>query len=140
MLKSCEESVSERTTRLTLDGGELTVLRLVSVFFLLSFLWAPGNAIANSASTHKAVSAVTKSDAEIQQSIQTKLAKSKIGKDGLKFQVSRGVVTWEGTTGVIQHKGSATRMARTAGAVKVVNNIKVTGSKPGVGLKKAIVE
>jgi hypothetical protein len=120
--------------------GELVVLRLVSVFFLLSFLWAPGNVIASSASSRKAASVAEKSDAEIEQAIQTKLAKSKIGKDGLRFHVSHGVVTWEGTTSVMQHKGSATRMARTAGAVKVVNNIKVTSSKPGVGLKTAAVE
>lgn len=119
---------------------KFTVLRLVSVFFLLSFLWAPGNAFAFSTPSHRAVSGPVKSDAEIQQTIQTKLAKSKIGKDGFRFQVSHGVVTWEGTTNVMQHKGSATRMARTAGAVKVVNNIKVAGSKPGVGLKKASVE
>lgn len=116
------------------------MLRLVSVFFLLSFLWAPGNAFAWSTPSHRAAAEPAKSDADIQQTIQTKLAKSKIGKDGLRFQVSHGVVTWEGTTSVMQHKGSATRMARTAGAVRVVNNIKVTGSKSGVGLKKAAVE
>jgi hypothetical protein len=33
----------------------------------------------------------------------------------------------------MQHKGSATRMAKTAGALRVVNNIKVseTAGKPG---------
>ena len=33
---------------------------------------------------------------------------------------------WEGTTAVVQHKGSATRMAKSAGAKRVVNNIKIT--------------
>lgn len=66
------------------------------------------------------------SDAEIDRTIRTKLAKSKIGKDGFTFNVKSGVVTWEGSTNVIQHKGAATRMARTAGALQVVNNIKIS--------------
>jgi hypothetical protein len=40
--------------------------------------------------------------------------------------VKAGVVTWEGYTNVIQHKGAATRMARTAGAAQVINNIKIS--------------
>ena len=55
-------------------------------------------------------------DAEIESNIRTKLAKSKIGKDGFTPHVKAGVVTWEGSTNVIQHKGAATRMARTSGA------------------------
>ena len=66
------------------------------------------------------------SDAEIERNIRTKLAKSKIGKDGFTVKVKGGVVSWEGTTNVMQHKGAATRMARTAGAVEVVNNIKIS--------------
>ena len=66
------------------------------------------------------------SDAEIESLIRTKLAKSKIGKDGFTMHVKGGVVTWEGATNVIQHKGAATRMARTAGAAQVVNNIKIS--------------
>ena len=85
----------------------------------------------------------TPSDAQIEATIRTKLAKSKIGKDGFRFKVQRGVVTWEGNTNVMQHKGSATRMARTAGAVQVVNNIQVSANakaKASAGLKKASVQ
>ena len=85
----------------------------------------------------------TPSDAQIEATIRTKLAKSKIGKDGFRFHVQRGVVTWEGSTGIMQHKGSATRMARAAGAVQVVNNIQVDNSaksKTTGNLKKAVVE
>ena len=84
----------------------------------------------------------TPSDAQIEATIRTKLAKSKIGKDGFRFHVQHGVVTWEGNTNVIQHKGSATRMARTAGAVQVINNIQVSASgkaKATAQLKKASV-
>jgi len=66
------------------------------------------------------------SDAEIEATIKAKLAKSKIGKDGFQVRVKDGVATWTGTTATMQHKGSATRMAKTAGAIRVVNNIKVS--------------
>jgi hypothetical protein len=64
-------------------------------------------------------------DREIEAAIQAKLVKSKIGKDGFTVRVQGGVATWEGTTSVVQHKGAATRMAKTAGAKKVVNNIRI---------------
>jgi hypothetical protein len=65
-------------------------------------------------------------DQKIEAAIRAKLAKSKIGKDGFTVKVQGGVAYWEGGTGVVQHKGSATRMAKTAGAHAVINNIKVT--------------
>ena len=67
------------------------------------------------------------SDAEIEATIKAKLAKSKIGQDGLQVHVKDRVATWTGTTSVMQHKGAATRMAKAAGALQVTNNIKVTG-------------
>ena len=67
------------------------------------------------------------SDAEIEATIKAKLAKSKIGKDGLQVHIKDGVATWTGSTTVMQHKGAATRMAKAAGAIQVVNNIKVSG-------------
>jgi hypothetical protein len=66
------------------------------------------------------------SDSEIERVIRTKLAKSKIGKDGFAVHVKNGVAFWEGSTGVVQHKGAATRMAKTAGAIQVINNIKIS--------------
>jgi BON domain len=94
--------------------------------------------------THTAATASksTPSDSQIDATIRAKLAKSKIGKEGFKFRVQRGVVTWEGSTAVMQHKGSATRMARTAGALQVVNNIQISDgarAKTGANLKKAQV-
>jgi hypothetical protein len=70
--------------------------------------------------------ATAEQDKQIEATIRAKLAKSKIGKDGLTVRVQGGVAFWEGNTGVVQHKGSATRMAKSAGAHAVVNNIKVT--------------
>ncbi len=65
-------------------------------------------------------------DKQIEATIRAKLAKSKIGKDGFTVRVQGGIAYWEGKTDVVQHKGSATRMAKTAGAKSVVNNIKVS--------------
>jgi hypothetical protein len=65
-------------------------------------------------------------DKIIEAVIRAKLARSKIGKDGFTARVQGGVAYWEGSTSVVQHKGAATRMAKTAGAKRVVNNIKVT--------------
>jgi hypothetical protein len=67
------------------------------------------------------------SDPEIEATIKAKLAKSKIGKDGFQVHVKDRVATWTGVTTVMQHKGAATRMAKAAGAIQVVNNIKISG-------------
>jgi hypothetical protein len=64
-------------------------------------------------------------DAQLEADIRARLAKSVIGEDGFKVRVQGGVAYWDGTTDVVQHKGTATRMAKSAGAKKVVNNIKV---------------
>ncbi|HEX4227149.1 MAG TPA: BON domain-containing protein [Bryobacteraceae bacterium] len=117
--------------------------RLLSVMLCLPLLLAalatPARARSSSTAAAQRTGAV--SDSQIEATIRTKLAKSKIGRDGFRFKVQRGVVTWEGTTSVMQHKGSATRMARSAGAVQVVNNIKISGSGQGfTSLKKAYVK
>jgi hypothetical protein len=65
-------------------------------------------------------------DKQIEATIRAKLVKSKIGKDGFTVRVQGGIAYWEGKTEVVQHKGSATRMAKTAGAKSVVNNIKIS--------------
>lgn len=64
-------------------------------------------------------------DALVEAEIRARLAKSIIGRDGFTVRVQGGIAFWEGTTNVVQHKGSATRMAKSAGAKKVVNNIRI---------------
>jgi hypothetical protein len=68
-------------------------------------------------------------DRAIEADIQTRLAKSVIGAEGFQVRVEGGVAYWTGKTAVAQRKGAATRMAKSAGAVKVVNNIRVTTGK-----------
>jgi osmotically-inducible protein OsmY len=68
-----------------------------------------------------------KSDAQIEAAIKAKLAKSpKLSTEHLQVHVQGGVATFEGKTDVVQHKGTATRMAKTAGAVAVNNHIEVS--------------
>jgi hypothetical protein len=103
---------------------------------------APAQAGTTTARASNVGRVATPTDAQIDATIRTKLAKSKIGKDGFRFKVARGVVTWEGNTSVIQHKGAATRMAKTAGAVQVVNNIQISAdakAKAAAHLKKVSV-
>jgi hypothetical protein len=66
------------------------------------------------------------SDAALQQIIQEKFSRSKAGGGKFQVKVQSGVAYLSGRADVVQHKGSATRMARTAGAKQVVNNIVVS--------------
>jgi osmotically-inducible protein OsmY len=79
-------------------------------------------------------------DAQLQKAIEQRFAKSKIATNGFTVRVSNGVATLEGQTAVLQHKGTATRLARSAGARSVSNRIKVdqaARNKAAAGLKKA---
>jgi hypothetical protein len=71
-------------------------------------------------------------DAQLEAAIRAKFAGSK---SAAKFtvKVQGGVATIEGKTDVVQHKGAATRMAKTAGAVAVTNKVEVSDA----GKKKA---
>jgi hypothetical protein len=117
--------------------------RFFSVFLmglcLVAGLVTPADGRSSSRTSTQRIA--TPTDSQIDATIRAKLAKSKIGKDGFRFHVQRGVVTWEGSTNVMQHKGSATRMARAAGALQVVNNIHVNGATKDISsLKKASVQ
>jgi hypothetical protein len=65
-------------------------------------------------------------DAKLEAVIRAKFAKSKINADKFTVHVQGGVATIEGKTDVMQHKGTATRMARTAGAVTVSNHVQIS--------------
>lgn len=62
-------------------------------------------------------------DARIEKDIRARFARSKINADGFTVHVQGGVATLEGHTDVVQHKGVATRLAKSAGAVAVNNRI-----------------
>jgi osmotically-inducible protein OsmY len=66
------------------------------------------------------------SDAELEKAIRARFARSKLAAEKLQVHAQGGVVTIEGRTDVIQRKGAATRMARTAGARDVINKIELS--------------
>jgi hypothetical protein len=66
------------------------------------------------------------SDAEIERTIRAKFAKSKISADKFTVKVQGGVATIEGRSDIVQHKGTATRLAKSGGAVAVVNRIQLS--------------
>jgi len=103
---------------------------LIVAFFLFLTVWGvQTNAAQSKAPPSKPMAgqgASAQQDKEMEAVIRAKLDKSKIGKDGFTVHVQGGVAFWEGSTSVVQHKGAATRMARTAGARRVVNNIKIS--------------
>lgn len=76
-----------------------------------------------------------RSDAEIASVFRAKLAKSKLVGDGIEIKVERGVATLRGKTEILQHKGTATRMAKSSGATEVRNQIVISDAA-----KKAAVE
>ncbi|MBM3746789.1 MAG: BON domain-containing protein [Acidobacteria bacterium] len=70
--------------------------------------------------------AAAPTDAQLEQAIQERFARSKISRNNFQVRVQGGVATLTGKTDVLQHKGVATRLARTAGARQVVNRIEVS--------------
>ena len=83
-------------------------------------------ATANAPSVNRAaVAGLT--DSQIESDIRLRLNRSpKISLDKFTVKVQGGIATFEGKTNVIQHKGVATRMAKSAGARAVVNRIQIS--------------
>jgi BON domain len=67
-------------------------------------------------------------DSQLETAIRARFAKSKINEDKFQVHVQGGVATIEGRTEVIQHKGVATRMAKSAGAVAVNNKVQASAA------------
>src|SRR5581483_2355465 len=92
-------------------------------------LLAAGSVWAQTAAQKKTVAPTKQpriSDAQLEATIRAKFAKSKISTDKLEVRVQGGVATIEGKTDVMQHKGTATRMAKTAGALAVNNHVQIS--------------
>ena len=102
--------------------------------FLTVVLLAAGSAWGQTAAQKRAAPApVAKAqprlpDAQLEAAIRAKLTnpKSKIAADKFQVRVQGGVATIEGKTDVVQHKGTATRMAKAAGALAVNNHVQVS--------------
>jgi hypothetical protein len=66
------------------------------------------------------------SDTELEKRIKARFARSKIAVNQFQVTVQGGVATIAGRTEVLQHKGTATRLAKTEGAIQVVNQVAVS--------------
>ncbi len=66
------------------------------------------------------------SDTVLEKAIVERFARSKSAAGKFTVHVQGGVATIEGKTDVVQRKAAATRMARAAGARKVINKIQVS--------------
>ena len=105
----------------------ISVPRLILSLTLAAALFgADAKTAAKSKAPPPAQGTTSQQDKEIEAGIRARLAKSKLSKDGFTVRVQGGVAFWEGKTGVLQHKGTATRMAKASGARLVVNNIQVS--------------
>ncbi len=77
-------------------------------------------------------------DALIASRLRAKMARSKLKADGLQYRVEGGTVEWSGTVKIPQRKGAATRMAKSAGAKRVLNRIAVQAGTASVGAKPVV--
>ncbi len=97
--------------------------RLLSGLLLASLAVAPGQ---ERTTVPARIAESRTSDANLEKVIQEKLDRSKIGVNGFTVRVRNGIATLEGHADTIQHKGVATRLAKSAGARAVDNRIENT--------------
>jgi osmotically-inducible protein OsmY len=101
-----------------------------SISTLIVFAALAGNCMGQPAATakkatttaHPAASSA-QTDAQLEKAIRARFAASKIAEDKFEVHVQGGHATLTGNTNVLQHKGTATRLARATGATDVINNI-----------------
>ena len=65
-------------------------------------------------------------DVQLEKAIRERFADSKIDEDKFEVHVQGGVATITGRTGVLQHKGVATRLAKSNGALQVINKVEIS--------------
>jgi hypothetical protein len=112
-------------------------MRCALVVFLVSVLFAGDSRPAVKGASPRP------SDQQIESAIRAKFAKSKIAVNQFTVRVQGGVATIEGKTDVVQHKGTATRLAKSGGAVAVNNRVQVSEAaraKASKNLKRAQVK
>jgi hypothetical protein len=95
-------------------------------FALLFITLFPVTAVAAAGAPKPSVA--NRTDAQIDSDFRMRLGRSKLAGEGIQIRVKGGVATLTGKTNVIQHKGSATRMAKSAGAHQVVNQIEISAA------------
>ena len=101
--------------------------RLLCCLALLAIAGFPQTSPAARPVTKKsAAGSSAANDAALEKDIRARFARSKINADKFEVHVQGGAANISGKTDVLQHKGVATRLARTAGATQVINKIEVS--------------
>ncbi|MFN7922919.1 MAG: BON domain-containing protein [Bryobacteraceae bacterium] len=95
---------------------------LAWLLLLPALLWAAPAAKATAA---KGAAAPAMTDAQLEQAIRARFARSKIQEEKFQVHVQNGTAILEGKTKIIQRKATATRLARLAGARSVKNKIEI---------------
>ena len=102
----------------------------LTVLFLISAAWSAVQATPPARTATHARPAgggqAGPTDRQLEAAIGARFSQSKIGVNHFVVRVQGGVATIEGHTDVIQHKGTATRLARAAGAREVVNRVELS--------------
>ena len=105
-------------------------MRFVLCALVLAAVTGPGQAATvlppATAAQKKLTPQPNAADGQILTAIRAKLAKSKVASDRFTVTVQNRVATFEGKTAVMQHKGVATRIAHSSGAVGVQNHIQIS--------------
>lgn len=101
------------------------LIRLVILLVAVGVVWAPAQSD-ESASESRTVDPGPVSDNALKKEIQKRFAASAIARNQFQVDVRNGTAILRGRTDVIQHKGTATRLAKLAGATQVDNRIEVT--------------
>jgi hypothetical protein len=105
----------------------MTIRRSIPLFFFLTAFAALGQtqpATKKAATPPRVVASHSaQTDVQLEKAIRERFAESKIDEDKFEVHVQGGRATITGNTNVLQHKGTATRLAHAAGATDVVNNI-----------------
>ncbi|MCC7153729.1 MAG: BON domain-containing protein [Bryobacterales bacterium] len=78
-------------------------------------------------------------DQTIVQRIQKSFAQSKLRDEHFIVKLEGEAVILEGRTRISQHKGTATRLAKNAGASNVINRIEVQSGEKSTPMRRAIV-
>jgi hypothetical protein len=99
-------------------------LFLVAILIASNLVWGATTPAAKAAA--KTAQTPKIGDADLENAINAKFLACKIATDKFKAHVQGGVATLEGYTEIVQHKGTATRLAKSAGALAVVNNIEIS--------------
>jgi osmotically-inducible protein OsmY len=97
-----------------------------TILLALSLTLAPLPEHARAQSSKPAAAPNAVADEILQAKIQEKFSKAKAGGGKFQVKVRNGTAYLAGRAEVAQHKGAATRMAKSAGAKRVVNNITVS--------------